>query len=31
MSSFLKSSYLHVTWWWPGDKGRKMLSHCHFK
>jgi len=23
--------YLLVTWWWPGDRGRSMLSPCHLK
>jgi len=20
-----------VTWWWPGGRGRNMLSPCHLK
>ena len=31
VSSFLKIYYLLVTWWWPGDRGRNMLSPCHLK
>jgi hypothetical protein len=31
VSSFLKFCYLLVTWWWPGDRGRNMLSPCHLK
>jgi hypothetical protein len=26
VSSFHKFFYLLVTWWWPGDRGRNMLS-----
>jgi len=31
MSSVLKFCYLFVTWWWPGDRDRNMLSSCHLK
>ena len=29
--TFLKFYYLLVIWWWPGDRGRNMLSPCHLK
>ena len=31
VSSFLRFYYLLVTWWWPGDRGRNMLSPCNLK
>jgi len=30
-SSFLEFYYLLVTWWWPGDRGRNMLSPYRLK